>query len=61
MSYLRPEPGSYRRISDGAEVLVFGSTGPSGIDSVTLKALAKGSRLTHVRLENFWKKYEVAK
>ncbi|MEU7980529.1 hypothetical protein AB0B63_18595 [Micromonospora sp. NPDC049081] len=61
MSYQQPKPGQYRRIRDNAEVLVFGSTGDSDIDTVALKATSKGSRLTHVRLENVWKKYEVAK
>jgi len=58
MSYASPKPGRYRRIKDGAEVQVFGSTGTSGIDTVAVKATANGSRLTHVRQENFSKKYE---
>lgn len=58
MSYSTPEPGRYRRIKDGAAVQVFGCSGVSALDSVTVKAFTKGARTTHVRLENFWRKYE---
>lgn len=60
MSYQRPEPGTYVRTSDGAEVQVLGCTGSSWNDSVlcTRHTSAIAKRSWHVRLENFWKKYE---
>ncbi|MGA3524224.1 hypothetical protein [Melissospora conviva] len=62
MSYTTPKPGPYRRIKDGALVQVVGFTPVvggarvSGMAEVTVKA----TRLSYVRLENFWKKYEPA-
>ena len=58
MSYAMPKPGRYRRIKDRAEVHVYGCTGTSWIDSVQVRPAVKGGRISHVRLENFWKKYE---
>ncbi|MEU8334864.1 hypothetical protein [Micromonospora tulbaghiae] len=57
MPYTQPQPGRYRRLKDGAEVQVIGCTGGEWNDSVAVRS----PRLTHVRLENFWKKYEAAK
>ncbi|WP_328344907.1 hypothetical protein [Micromonospora sp. NBC_00421] len=57
MSYEIPKPGRYRRIKDGVLVQVLGSTGGEWNSDVAVKA----ARLAHVRLENFWKKYEEAK
>lgn len=54
MSYVMPAPGTYRRLSDGATVEVIGCTGIEWNDEVAVRA----SRLIHVRLENFWKKYQ---
>ncbi|MFY1686422.1 hypothetical protein [Plantactinospora sp. WMMB782] len=54
MSYVQPDPGRYRRLKDNAEVTVTGCTGSEWNDSVSVRS----PRLTHVRLENFWKKYE---
>jgi hypothetical protein len=59
MSYQRPELGPYTRKSDGADVLVLGSTGSEWNDSVLCSRTTEdGKRTWHVRLENFWKKYE---
>lgn len=58
MSYTAPRPGRYMREADGAEVTVGRATGTSGIDTVTVKGTAPGSRTSHVRLENFWRKYQ---
>lgn len=62
MSYQRPEPGIYIRKSDGVRVQVSGSTGIEWNDSVTCHTGSDlgGKRTWHVRLENFWKKYEPA-
>ncbi|MEU7170379.1 hypothetical protein ABZ949_02660 [Micromonospora tulbaghiae] len=54
MSYEQPKPGRYRRLKDGAEVQVIGSTGSEWNDIVAVRS----PRLSHFRLENFWKKYE---
>jgi hypothetical protein len=54
VSYQKPNPGRYRRIKDGVEVQVLGSTGIEWNSTVAVQ----GARLSHVRLENFWKKYE---
>lgn len=59
MSYATPEPGRYRRIKDNAEVYVFACTGSSAMDTVAVRPATKGGRISHVRLENFWKKYAV--
>lgn len=53
--YSIPPKGPYRRKSDGVTVEVVGCTGNSSFaDTVSVQ----GRKLSHVRLENFWKKYE---
>jgi hypothetical protein len=52
--YEMPARGQYRRKKDGAIVTVTGCTGTSWIDTVSVQ----GAKLSHVRLENFWRKYE---
>lgn len=54
MTYEMPKPGRYRRVKDGAAVQVIGCTGSEWIDMVAVRS----PRLSHVRLENFGKKYE---
>lgn len=55
MPYAIPKPGRYRRKADGVTVQVTGCTGnTSFVDTVSVQ----GVKLSHVRLENFWKKYE---
>ncbi|MER7167264.1 hypothetical protein ABT336_14490 [Micromonospora sp. NPDC000207] len=54
MSYVKPKPGRYRRLKDGVEVQVTNCTGTEWNSEVAVQ----GARLSHVRLENFWKKYE---
>jgi hypothetical protein len=54
--YTIPESGAYRRKRDGVSVQVIGCTGNTSFrDVVSVRSAAK---LSHVRLENFWKKYE---
>lgn len=48
-----PEPGEYRRIKDGKTVTVVGCSGPGPLDTVAVRS----PRLSHVRVENFWRKY----
>lgn len=53
--WTEPQPGPYRRKRDGATVQVTGCTGNTSFtDTVTVQ----GAKLSHVRLENFWRKYE---
>lgn len=60
MSYTKPVLSAlYRRKSDGLPVTVLGCTGSGWSDSVTLRR-ASGGGSWHVRVENFWKKYEIA-
>jgi hypothetical protein len=54
VSYTPPKPGRYRRIKDGVAVQVLGCTGDGWRSTVAVQS----KRLSHVRLENFWKKYE---
>lgn len=57
MTYRIPPNGTYRRKRDGANVEVVGCTGNgSFFDTVAVQ----GDRLSYVRLENFWTKYEPA-
>jgi hypothetical protein len=56
MSHEAPKPGKYRRVKDGATVEVIGCTGTSWSATVAVQS----KRLSHVRLENFWKKYQPA-
>jgi hypothetical protein len=60
VSYQRPDPGPYRRKSDGADVIVVGSTGTDAISSVLCRTEKPRRRSWHVQLGNFWKKYEAA-
>jgi hypothetical protein len=55
-----PEPGRYRRVRDGAAVEVIAVSGPDALDSVRVRRIRElaTNRSWHVRLENFWKKYE---
>ena len=53
--YTTPEPGPYRRKKDGTNVEVVGCTGNT---SFTDTVAVQGAKLSHVRLENFWSKYE---
>lgn len=55
MPYMIPKPGPYRRKADGVTVEVTGCTGNTSFaDTVAVQ----GAKLSHVRLENFWRKYE---
>lgn len=57
MTFHIPPNGTYRRIRDGVHVEVVGCTGNASFaDTVAVQ----GDRLSRVRLENFWKKYEPA-
>jgi hypothetical protein len=60
MSYRQPALGAYTRKSDGTEVVVLGSTGGEWNDNVLLtRTTDDGKKHTwHVRLENFWKKFD---
>lgn len=59
MSYRVPEIfATYRRKSDGVTVIVGGCTGAEWSDSVLCRTADGPRRTWHVRLENFWKKYE---
>jgi hypothetical protein len=53
--YEMPARGQYRRKKDDVTVTVTGCTGSSWIDTVSVQ----GAKLSHVRLENFWRKYEL--
>lgn len=61
MTYRRPDPGHYIRKRDRVEIAVFGCTGSEWNSEVTCRWIGDGGRFWHVRLENFWKKYEEAK
>ena len=60
MSYQQPAPGfHYIRKSDQAQVEVVGCTGSEWNSNVLCRRYDGDSqRSWHVRLENFWKKYE---
>lgn len=61
MSYQKPDVfARYRRKSDGVVVIVGGSTGTGSLDIVACRRSDGTGHLWHVRLENFWKKYELA-
>lgn len=60
MNYQMPDTYAvYRRKEDGVEVIVGGCTGTTWIDTVSCRRYDGTGRLWHVRLENFWKKYEL--
>lgn len=57
--FRRPDPKIYIRKSDGAKVHVIGCTGSEWNSEVTCwRSTANSDHTWHVRLENFWKKYE---
>ena len=59
MSWKKPAEGVYIRKSENVEVQVLGCTGHEWNDNVLCsRATDNGKRTWHVRLENFWKKYE---
>lgn len=58
MSFEQPKPGIYIRKRDRVEVHVVGATGGEWNDTVLCRIEGPRRRASHVRMENFWKKYE---
>jgi hypothetical protein len=54
MTYLKPEPGRYRRNKDGQTVEVINCTGSEGTATVAVEG---PSRTYYVQLAHFWRKY----